>query len=159
MHKHGDIVFFKKRGIIGYLVDFFSRSKCEIVHVAIYLDEDKTIETNLNKRVDYATLSQYKSERFIKSCKDITDEQRDMIVEYCESHIGEPYDLIQILEMFLKFFKIDLRYRQKNRKICSTLVWKAYEYAGIKLTESEDCSPDDLFHSDKLELNTDGHIC
>ncbi|MDF2534079.1 MAG: Permuted papain-like amidase enzyme YaeF/YiiX, family [Bacillales bacterium] len=152
MPKQGDIVFFKSNGnLLGRLISFFSRAKYEIVHVAIYVERDITIETNLSKRVNYATISEYKAECVIKSYKDITDEQREIILEYCKNRFGEPYDLVQIFELFLEYFGIDFPYKERKMKICSTLVWNAYDHAGIKLTLDEDCTPDELFNNKNLE--------
>jgi uncharacterized protein YycO len=154
--KKGDIVFYQAvpKNTLEKLIALFSHSKEEIIHVAIYVEEDTVIEANLGRTVGYAKLGSSKSKKIVKTCPSLSDEQREKIVTYCLQQFGQQYDLREIGELFLKYFHVDIHYHEKNKKICSTLVNNAYTYAGVTLVGSEDVSPEDLFESALLvEIN------
>jgi cell wall-associated NlpC family hydrolase len=151
--KQGDLVFFKSQSNkwVDQLIKIFSRAKNNIVHVAIYVGPDKTIEANLGKKVGYATISEYSNRNVeYKTCPELSDEQRQNIIDYCAKQFGQNYDLMEILKMFFLYFFIKIPYVEQKMKDCSTLVWNAYHSVGIDLFPVVDCSPENLYDSDKL---------
>lgn len=156
MPKKGDIVFYKAtNNFIDRAIEFFSRAKHEIVHVAIWIADDTTIEANMSRTVGYSTISGYSNEHIIKTCPRLTDAQRNAIISYLHRQFGEPYDYLEIGKLALHYFGLTIPYRETKRKICSTLVNDAYLSVGIDLTgKGLDVTPEDLFNSPLLvEVN------
>jgi len=159
MPKPGDIVFYVDNpdNLIEDAIVLFSKAKHKIVHVALWVAEDKTMEANFGELVGYATISQYThkgNKHIIKSLPSLTDAQRQGILDYAHSKFGQRYDLPEDIKIGLEdTFGIHIPYTEVHRKICSTLVWDAYEAVGIKLYPEHDCSPEDLFDCPALVLD------
>lgn len=75
--------------------------------------------------------------------KDITETQRILAVQWAYGHLGQRYDIGQIL-----FGWFDLRHAE----ICSTFVFKAFDFAGLSFgNKPKFLTPNDLIASGKLE--------
>lgn len=151
--KKADIILVHGAGPIDTLVEIVTRSPWS--HVAMVADpgENLAIEAQAFKAVQYRPVSAFKNQSIIMRIHDLTDEQREKIVEYAKKQIGKPYDYKAILEELERFeFGKAIEPEEPGRFICSSLIAAAYKSAGIDLTDCPLAAPDDLYKSKKLAV-------
>ncbi|PGZ95597.1 hypothetical protein COE51_19620 [Bacillus pseudomycoides] len=149
--KKGDVIaVYGENDIVSLSIEIITHSP--ISHVALVVDPEnkQLIEANMNRKIGYKSLDDYRNHCLILSIPSLTDEQRDKIVEYAKTQIGESYDFRAIIEEFLRYtLKFNFVPSEMNEKrfICSTLVNSAYLSAGVKLTNQYLPSPNDILKS------------
>ncbi|MEF8679143.1 YiiX/YebB-like N1pC/P60 family cysteine hydrolase [Bacillus cereus] len=151
----GDIVaVYGKINLISLSIEFITRSP--ISHVALVVDSKKKelIEANMNRKIGYRLLDDYKHHCVILRVPSLTDSQKDKIVEYAKNQIGDSYDFKALIEEFLRYtFNLNtLQPEDEKRFICSTLVNASYLNAGVKLTDQYLPSPRDIMKSPLVAL-------
>jgi len=133
----GDYGVVKTNGLVGFLIRVGTMSRWN--HAFICVDDNLIVEA----RPIGATLSpvsKYPRAAYNQH-ENISDEQREKIIDFAVKAVGTPYGFIDILVIFLRI--LGLRFGSKTRLmswlgnkdglICSELVAKAYETADFKL--------------------------
>jgi hypothetical protein len=147
----GDIVFVREKGLIPSIIRFFDKGKFN--HVAIFVSDTEIIEAEYNTRV-HITPFQYDDYEIISF--NLTDEQKNRVKEFAKKFVGEKYDLIEIVSIWLRicFGITELgKFNSPKQVICSELV--AYFLEDLKLTPLgvELLAPNELFRFLKYKLN------
>lgn len=148
--QEADIILMKGSSQISKGIEFITQS--QFSHAALVFDPDKelTIEATLSG-VIHGSISNYKGRSSIFRLKNITKEQAGNILKFAELQLGKPYDYEELIDLFLRYvFHIPVNEYEKGRYICSSFVYSAYASAGIRLTNQNIPSPEDLFESSLL---------
>ncbi|WP_028400508.1 YiiX/YebB-like N1pC/P60 family cysteine hydrolase [Ectobacillus panaciterrae] len=146
----GDIVLRKGTGWISQGIELITHS--QFSHAALVSNPetkqiieatfDGVIKSNIDDYTGYASVFRLKT---------ITNEQAANIVKYAEQQLGKPYDFEELIDQFLRYvFYIPNNEIEKGRFICSTFVNAAYASQGIKLTNQNLPSPEDIYESPLL---------
>lgn len=153
--KAGDIIFIDGGTLKSWLIKKLLKS--QFSHVALAVSETDIIEIDFLKKVQQKP-NPYKN-YCIGRVKGVNTEQLKEVVKFAESKIGVSYDYLQILGLFLEtVFNIRNYINQRNRLICSELIYLAYYSQGIDLMPNksiEDITPEDLYESPLIEITQD----
>ncbi len=152
--KRGDLIFVRSKTITGMLIRLVTKSWAN--HVAIYLGDNKIIESNPGG-VKILPVKKYiksftKKMRYYRILVD--DDVIENFVKKAESKKGYDYDYIQIISLlFLHLFKIKKvisGIELQKLTICSELVNDPAREAGIFFTNlpSSNITPGDIMDSD-----------
>jgi hypothetical protein len=156
-----DIVFTRSSGFLGRMIRFFTRRKGEsktiTSHVGIitYGSDlwNSTIveaQTHTNRHSMQEAYGSSDTELCIFRPKNLTNEQVEKIVAKAESYVGDDYGYLKLLayaadwclgerNVFRRLCRID------SRPICSYLVARSYEAAGLDFgVDDYAASPDDI---------------
>ena len=145
----GDYGVVKTNGIIGRLIRIGTTSRWN--HAFIYIGGGVLVEARPTG-VTLNRVDQYTAYAFNQH-EDITQEQRDHIVDHAMAQVGKPYGFIDITVIFLRIFglkipnlKIWNKLSKKKGFICSELVAESYRKAGFVLINKPDgiVTPGDL---------------
>jgi uncharacterized protein YycO len=124
--------------------DFFSRgiayiTKNEWTHASIIIGYDEktnvatVIESNSFIKTRVTTINITK-DHVVFTPKNMTEEMSGKVVKYAFLKIGTEYDYFQILGLFISLVFKEPRlalFNSRNKFICSELVDKAYQFAGV----------------------------
>lgn len=149
--KPGDLILVKSTDLISNLIEDISNSIYS--HIAGLIEDHLIIEAVGFKRIGYQTLDYYKGRADIFTCYNITDKQRENIVNNVIIKVGGYYDYFLLVWEFIRYsFNLILPYREHPMvRICSTLWAEAYRQAGIELCPGiKYPSPGDLAQSKLL---------
>ena len=153
-YKVGDILATKSNSFISKLIRYLSKSKYS--HLALITSISETgiqlIEADgfYTKNIRYRNINDYINEAEVYTC-DLTDKQRQDIVKYAISKIGQKYDYFLVFILFLKItFGIKIKIKDTDDDICSELVNDAYKSVGIELSKKRFPIPDDVLKEMKL---------
>jgi len=167
--KRGDLIFTRSESYMGKVIRFVTKSN--INHVAIYLGDDKIIESQLGFGVRYYELLKYIDDKNCEvSCGNliqIDSKQIEKAIESAENLLNSPYDLIGQAGILLKIIIVRIglnglvkfygrNFAQNiNAFWCSELVAYSFEKAESKLTDVDQryASPQDLAESKKIKFN------
>lgn len=146
----GDIILVRDDEILGQLIDWAESGIYS--HVAIYIGDEKIIEAQGLKVVGITSLDTYPF--YDVGSVDLSDEEREDLVRYALTQIGTRYDWLLIFLLFLRLkLHINVPYKKRSRTICSTFVRDCFLHSGIKLTDIENCTPQEIANSPELKLN------
>jgi uncharacterized protein YycO len=128
----GDFGVARTRGLFAWLICRGTRSKVD--HAFIY-DGEQIIEAQPGGAI------QSPADRYPKaiwSSFDLTDSERASIAHWATQQIGVPYGWPDIVALAfacygIRFRWVDRRIERMDRLICSQLVDKAYDLAGVHL--------------------------
>jgi uncharacterized protein YycO len=132
-----DIIIYKATGIVGRLIGFISHS--EYTHVSIYLSENRIIESTWKG----VKINKFKDEKGMEiySFTNLTEDDREKIIQYIMSKINSKYDYSLLLTIiFERWFGIKPADRQDSY-ICSELIDMAYNSIGIDIFKGRYLNP------------------
>ena len=122
--KAGDIVFFRNKGLIPWLIRKVSGGYYN--HVAIALSENLLLEAEYNSNTCIRNISFYhaKGSEIKTIPMNITNEQLEMIYKITDEYYSTKfYDMKLICKMFLKYvFAIPFTVNTQEKVVCSELV-------------------------------------
>jgi uncharacterized protein YycO len=148
----GDLLFEEGKGFIAWAIKKLTKSKFS--HVAIVVDQNTVIEA-WPGGVREIPCPYAPGTYHIKTCKQLTDEQRQEIIEHARKFKGTPYDYGRILALLIELgFHIKNRIYERGKIICSVYASLAY-WKGAKKSLRPDRpiyhqTPEDLFESPLL---------
>lgn len=148
--RKGDILFVRGKSLISKVINSVDGPYS---HVALALSDDTILEAQ--RFTESRIVKNYHVDYDIHRL-DLTDEQRDMIVECALQLIGREYDYAQVVgTLFNRLFHIT-RKNNRSKFICSELVVEMLYIIGyIDECDKEaiiHCTPNELFefiHSNK----------
>lgn len=106
-------------------------------HAGIYVGNGTVIEAQ-PEGVNYAPVNSWANGRILWSCEELSDAQREAIVTSAKAALGTPYSWLDILALGLSAWGITpswvwARLSRQDRLICSQLVARCYQNAGVDL--------------------------
>jgi hypothetical protein len=143
MRMIGNVLFFKKtNSFISRIIS--SMTNGEYTHVGLIIDysEETNIATIIesdkfvNTRIAKIQISELHT---VYEVDDMTELIRENVVKFAIKSIGEKYDYLQIIGLFVSLLLKRNRYaffNAKNKMICSELIDMAYLKAGVKRKNS-----------------------
>lgn len=119
-------------GLLQFLIGDASRW----THAFIVLDEHTALEAHRKLGVIKRPLTDY--DNVVYSDYELTDEQRQLIVESAEEFLGSPYSWLSYVAIGLMHFGkcpnwMTRKIINSHAYICSQLVYLTYEKAGVEL--------------------------
>jgi hypothetical protein len=122
----GDVIFSRPRGPIGWIISKVSRSPYS--HVSLAIDSNTVIEADRFVKSRFADLSYDKEVHHVYRLRDITEEQRQRIVEVASTFTGIEYNYSKIVSLFLRlvFNVMKSPFNNANKLICSDIIDKAF---------------------------------
>lgn len=146
--KAGDVVFYRPRGPLSWLVAKISRS--DYSHVALAINDHEIVEANFFIKTRRTKLTYNHKINSVYRLVDIDDEKRVLIVANALKTLGEHYDYWQIIGLFFRFvfhWNTDL-FNSMNKLICSEEIDRDFYESGVHRKDKEhlfDISPEELF--------------
>ena len=148
----GDLVFIRgTEGLAGPIKKF---TRSPYTHIAGLVLDGKLIESQALRRTGYQNLDTYRGVADVYTCKTLSTDQRQQIVDFVKQEIGGRYDYI--LFGWLAFRSLlggaIPSYFGSKRQICTTLWANAYKQAGVELCpETPYPTPGELSNSKLLQ--------
>lgn len=147
----GDVIFVREQGIIPSIIRFYDKGKFN--HVCMCVGENQIIEAEYNTRVQIIDFN-YDDYEIISF--NLTDEQKNKIKEIAKQFVGEKYDFLEIISIWLRicFGITELsKFNSPKSVICSELV--AYFLEDLKLVSrgTELLAPNELYKYLKEKFN------
>lgn len=144
-----DVIFYRPTGFIGRVISYFTKSPYS--HVALAIDANTIIEADRFTKTRIVPIEYDKNITHIYRLENLTQEEREKIVELATSLEGTDYDYAQILEMFVRIvFRIKRTIFNNQKKLtCSEVVDRSFYLAGVKRKDMEflyDVTPEELIH-------------
>lgn len=145
----GDIIFVKGSTELDKMIELTERGKYN--HVALYIGNGRVIESQGGREIGLANLSDYAV--YDVGRVQMGVDQINELREYALAQQGKKYDWLLIIILALRLiFRINIPYKERSRRICSTFVRDCYSHIGINLTCIENCTPQELSRSIKIIL-------
>jgi len=154
--KAGDIGLTRIGGLLGFFImigQALAQDACRYTHTYIVLDDETVIAAQPGgARID--PLSDYDN-KSVYLQRDLTDEQRVIIVNEARALEGLPYSFLDYLAIALARFGIKPKWLKKyiantGHMICSQMCDEVYRKAGINLFNDgrlpQEVTPGDLFY-------------
>jgi len=144
-----DVIFYRPTGFLGRVISYFTSSPYS--HVALAIDANTIIEANRFIKTRVVPIEYDKNITHIYRLENLTQVEREKIVEIALSMEGTDYDYAQIFEMLFRIvFRIKRTLFNNQKKLtCSEVVDKSYYLAGFKRKDTEflyDVTPEELLH-------------
>jgi hypothetical protein len=155
--KPGDVLFVWGRGIVADLIEDITNGPS---HVALFLNENTLIEAQGGRLVGECSLSFYldgKTRCEVWGDPELTDEQRQQMIENASTLYGTPYDYLLIPAEFLHF-EIGLKlnwFHEHKHLICSSFVDSCGQSVGKLWTTIPNPAPVDLMRGGVLQKKGD----
>jgi hypothetical protein len=151
--KSGDIIFYRPTGIIGWAISKITRS--EYSHVALAINSDFILEADRFTKARITPLNYVAEVNNVYRVPELTETQRDRLVDYALSLSDARYDYFQLIGLFLRsVFSIDTTiFNSVNKYICSEVIDLALLAASASRKDDKhigDITPQELF--DKYNL-------
>jgi len=151
--KHGDILAYKGQYLHSQIIKSLTHSQYS--HLIIYVGDNLAVEADWSG-IQYCNIDKYKNYLDIYSCDSLTEIQREQICNYAISKVGEKYDYLLLIFMFLRrIFKFRFRIKLRDSKadVCSELVNDCYsEVNDMKLVKKRYPSPQEVISSERLKF-------
>jgi len=146
-----DIMACYGNSFLDKLIQIITNSK--VSHIAIKVDEEHMIESvGSGVRLSLVSSKTYYNLR----CLELTEEQRDLIIDFVNNKLGTKFDFKLMLGIGLnRVFGWNTIWDNKDKYICIELIIQAYKSIGIELVDwelTEKIVPGDLLKSSKLSL-------
>lgn len=151
----GSLVFYKNdHSFVSEAICLITRSQYNHCAIVVGYDEETNVATIIEANGFIKTRTstiKIDDSHIIYAPKNMTKEMSDKVVQYAFSKIGTEYDYFQILGLFISYVFKEPRFalfNSTNKFICSELVDKAYQYAGVPRKDKDnlgDISPQELF--------------
>lgn len=153
MLRVGDLVMYKPKGLLGWIISKISKS--DYSHVAVVLGNNTIFEANKFIKSRIVKLDYDKEIHHIYRLSDLTKWKKQKIISKAHKYIGVKYDYLQVIGLFFRlvFNKHDT-FNNLNKFICSEVIDKIYIEAGIKRADAEhlyDVTPQEIL--DKYDLH------
>jgi hypothetical protein len=145
--KPGDVLFVWGKGIVPDIIEAVTHGPS---HVAIFVYDTTLYEAQGGREIGDCPLTDYTlgdCERLeVWGDPDMTDEQRQKMVEYAKSLKGTPYDYVLIpLELLRVETGIPIGWYHENKhRICSSYVYDSATHAGRQWADDPLCTPEGL---------------
>lgn len=147
----GNIIFVREKGIIPSIIRFFDKGKFN--HVCLCVGDNLIIEAEYNTRV---RITEFIYDDYEIISFNLTDEQKNRVIEITKKFVGEKYDFLEILSIWLRicFGITELsKFNSPKQVICSELVAYFLEDLHIASRGTELLAPNELYHYLKEKLN------
>lgn len=153
--RRGDLLFAANNSFIGREIRNFTN--CPYNHIGIFSDSGYIVEAKFSG-VEETALSEFVKSRdagklefnIFEFTEEISEEQIEVMVRFCEMEIGTSYDWLQFLSLaFMFLFKITRRiepFDERHAWLCSELIGEAAYTADIEFIE--DVDPDNITPAD-----------
>jgi len=149
----GDIIFTSKDSLIVKFMDLFQKDPVRWGHCLLVKNSSSAFEAKNSVRL--VSLSEvFKRKRSKKykiiRYKKLTNKDKSILIEACNTVVGKPYSWKRIFLQFLdhifftnKFSRMDKSFRNQ---VCSSLVAWSYSFVEIKFNNIDwfSCEPDDI---------------
>ncbi|UOF90751.1 hypothetical protein LSG31_00265 [Fodinisporobacter ferrooxydans] len=131
--KLADLIFVRGTSFLDRSIEDITSSSYS--HVAGIVKENELIEAQGFRKTGYQALDFYSSHADVYRCENMSDFQRDKILQYVTNEVGSRYDYLLIgWEAIRYLLHTMIPYREPPQaRICSTLWADAYKSAGIDL--------------------------
>jgi hypothetical protein len=130
--QNGDVIAVHGTAFWDVAIEDVTRSKYS--HVALVVGVNELIEAQGFERVCYRDTGFYVGHADVLRPKAINKKQQGRIVYYASSFLNERYDWLLIGWEALRYvFGLVLPFKERDSKICSTLVADAYRDAGLNI--------------------------
>ncbi|AOZ62012.1 hypothetical protein QCM8_94 [Bacillus phage QCM8] len=144
-----DVIFYRPKSIIGWVISKVTNSPYS--HVALAIDSNTLIEANRFIKTRIVPIEYDKNITHVYRLENLTQEEREKIVELAVSLEGTDYDYAQIFEMFVRIvFRMKRTLFNNQKKLtCSEVVDRSFYLAGVKRKDNEflfDVTPEELIH-------------
>lgn len=155
MYQPFQLLFYKGNSLIGILIRKVSHSRYS--HVTLILDYLHTLETSWNnpsviKHFNY----KYKSYDVYELNVQLTQYQKQIVLQYITEHILTGYDWIYLLTRGFNILFGTKIINSKKYLTCDELTYEAFKKIGINLIqEDEMLSPESLSRSKYLTKLTE----
>jgi hypothetical protein len=153
----GDVLFVWKHSLLSDLIEAITNGPS---HVGIFKDENTIIDAQGGRLVGECSLSFYldgKTRCEVWTDPELTEGQRQQMIEYAKTLYGVPYDYMLIPLELLHYeagVKIDW-FKETHHFICSSLVYDLAAHVGLKWADSAVCAPEGLIDFSKLQKKGD----
>lgn len=152
--KPGDFGLVRTTGLVAALIRLGTRSPAN--HAFVYVGDNQIVEAQPNGAC-VSPADKYARVRW--SSFDLSDEQRDRIVQAALAQVGAPYGWLDIAVITMASFGVDMgwaahRVNALGNRICSQLVAVSYAAAGVHVAPAWLC-PAQVTPADLL-VNVDG---
>lgn len=128
----GDILLIRGNTWIDKAIKLITGSS--YTHVAGVVRPDKAVEILPFKKTGYQNLRTYTGRADVFTCDNLTDEQRQKIVDHIVGKVGTKYDYkLVIWEASRYLLNWVWPYQASDNSLCSTLWADAYRKAGVDL--------------------------
>lgn len=149
----GDLIFVRGSDLIGEIITWAESGKYS--HVAIYAGNNLVIEAQGYRLISLASLDNYPIYDVGKV--DMTDQQRSDLLTYAMTQRGLRYDWFLIFIIAVRLLlRINIPYKERAMRICSTFARDCFEHESITLTDIENCTPEELGESSKITIYSAG---
>lgn len=157
--KHCDFLFYRPRNFFGYLIGIFTAimnkkfGGVTFSHVAIMLEDNKhpwalaRFDALEGKKTGFRNVI---GKAYVFRFKNITEEQRNRIHDYCMSRMWSSYDRRGIIAFILRFF--GLISEDEFKDYCSELIKNALVYAWM-IEDVERITPFDLYQENREKMD------
>lgn len=147
--RYGDYGVVKTNGLAGFIIQLGTRSQDN--HVVGYVGNGMIIEATPGKGIIKSPVTKYQNIAWNRY-EDLTDEQRLIIVQEAEKHLGDRYNFLDIAVVALRILGLKLpsqftkRIAKMNAYICSEFWTEMYKKAGKVTNLKEDwaVTPSDM---------------
>ncbi|WAH37709.1 C40 family peptidase [Alicyclobacillus dauci] len=149
--KLADLIFIKGDGFFSRVIERIEHSPYS--HVAGVVKPNELVESIAFRPIGYGGVDTYDGVADVFTCNQLTDAQRQAVVNFVIERIGTGYDYPIIgWELFHYEFHIDLPYREDGKDFDCSELWRvAYKSVGIDLCPGlEYASPGDMVLSPLL---------
>lgn len=128
----GDLILVRGTDLISKAIEDVEHSPYS--HVAIVIKPNELIEAQGFRPTGYAGLDTYRGMADVYTCDEVTDEQRQRIIDYLVKEVGTHYCYPLLLWEFIRYETgILLPYNPGPNRICSYLATDAYTKVGLNL--------------------------
>ncbi|QIW88693.1 hypothetical protein P59_096 [Bacillus phage P59] len=127
----GDVIFYRPEGPVGWIISKVSRSPYS--HVSLAIDSNTVIEADRFVKSRFADLTYNKEIHHVYRLRDVTEAQRQKIVEVASTFTGVGYNYSKIVSLFLRlvFNVTKSPFNNANKLICSDIIDKAFIMAKV----------------------------
>lgn len=158
--KDGDILMYKGKGFVSWVVKTVTRSAYSHAGVAVWWNRRLMVIEAVGEGVVIAPLSRNVAEyhgevEWYNYFKDIDQDQRDKMILYAQKELGKKYDMKGVIGLGIKTLlriKPDITKKKPNQLFCSQYVANIYSAVGLDLdikNSDLSTSPDDILISDR----------
>ena len=143
MPQTGDIVFVREQGFLPSVIRFFDTGRFN--HVAIFMSDTEILEAEYNTTV---RITEFAYDDYEIVSLNLTDAQKERVKEFAKNFIGERFDFIEILSIWLRIVLgiTELgKFNNPKSVICSELVGYFLEDLKIAPLGTELLAPNELY--------------
>lgn len=161
----GDILLFKGQGPLSSIIKWKTNSSYSHAGIVAWWGDRLMVLEACGGGVRATPISynlkSYKGDiDYLRTKEPLEPEARKKMVRFAQSQLGKKYDVLRLIEFFIRLLKNDELEREENVKVpstyfCSEYVAETYVEGGCDLSlerSAQYTSPDIIASSDKLEF-------